>query len=658
MTWKTRRLARLLALLAAMWGPPQVSADPVPVIRSLPPMAGAVHALSRQDLESWLDGLMPYALHQADVAGAVVVVVKDGRVLLEKGYGYADVAGRRPVDPERTLFRPGSISKLFTFTAVMQLVESGKIGLDTDINAYLDFRIPSFGGQPVTMRNLMTHTPGFEDSLRDLYADPTRPPPDLARFVRQQVPARIYPPGKVTAYSNYGVTLAGYIVQRVSGQRFDDYVDQHILRPLGMRNATFRQPLPPRLRAQMANGYGLASEPARPTEIIGVAPAGALAASGDDMAKFMIAHLQDGTYQGARILDAKTARTMHDTPATIVSPATYRFLLGFYERNRNGHRIIAHDGDSQWFHSNLLLYLDDGVGLFVSMNSRGQGGGSSLIREALYQGFTDRYFPGPGAGTPAEIASARQDARAIAGDYLPSRREDTTFWSLRNLMNQVSVIDEGNGHLVVPQITGLDGQPEHFAEVAPFVWQEIGGTNRLAARVEAGRVVMWTDNQDANGNVFQPTPLACSRWILPLLQITGAILLLAGLVWPPLIAGRWRPASVSARFPAWAGIVAPLCALASGSLLAAWYYLVTGLAAVRNWTSAMVPLVTSLHMLGLVVFPASLALAAWHVRMAWSGRSEHYGMLRLTASLVLLACTSIALWGAMTFHLMAARTAF
>jgi len=128
----------------------------------------ASHSLVREDLEAWLDGYMPYALRRGDVAGAVVVVVKGGEVLLEKGYGYADRATHRPVDPQNTLFRPGSISKLFTWTAVMQLVERHQIDLDRDINTYLDFKIPSFHGQPITMRNLMTHTAGFEDGHEEV----------------------------------------------------------------------------------------------------------------------------------------------------------------------------------------------------------------------------------------------------------------------------------------------------------------------------------------------------------------------------------------------------------------------------------------------------------------------------------------------------------
>src|ERR1700691_4451042 len=132
-------------------------------------------AMTADDVNAWLDGYMPYALHTGDIAGAVVAVVKDGQILTERGYGYSDVAKRAPVDPKLTLFRPGSVSKLVTWTAVMQLVEQGKIDLDADVNQYLDFKIPARDGKPVTMRNIMTHTAGFEETLKSLIeTDPSR----------------------------------------------------------------------------------------------------------------------------------------------------------------------------------------------------------------------------------------------------------------------------------------------------------------------------------------------------------------------------------------------------------------------------------------------------------------------------------------------------
>src|SRR5579884_2450492 len=175
------------------------------------------HQLTAQDLEAFLDGLVPSQLAQSDIAGAVIAVVQNGNVIFEKGYGYSDVKSKRPVLPDQTLFRPGSISKLFTWTSVMQLVEQGKIDLDHDINEYLDFKIPPYQGKPITLRNVMTHTPGFEDSAKGLLPA-SGADVNLERYLKTHLPARIFPPGEIVAYSNYGCGLAGYIVQRISGE--------------------------------------------------------------------------------------------------------------------------------------------------------------------------------------------------------------------------------------------------------------------------------------------------------------------------------------------------------------------------------------------------------------------------------------------------------
>ncbi len=194
-------LTGLAVLALASLAPAQVpSVTPAAIIPSGVPETGAkvpiespavgIRPLTKADLEPWLDGFLPYALQRSDVAGAVVVVVKDGAILLEKGYGYADVAERKPVDPERTLFRAGSVSKLFTWTAVMQLVEQGKLALDTDINTYLDFKIPPREGKPITLRNLMTHTPGFDEIQRALFVTDPEDMPSLEQALKRWIPPR------------------------------------------------------------------------------------------------------------------------------------------------------------------------------------------------------------------------------------------------------------------------------------------------------------------------------------------------------------------------------------------------------------------------------------------------------------------------------------
>src|SRR5438270_10345316 len=218
-------------------------------------------ALTRADFETFLDALIPSQLQNRNIAGAVVSVVKDGQILFQKGYGYADVEAKKPVLPEQTLFRPGSISKLFTATAVLQLVEQGKLDLDRDVNEYIDFAIPKTYPEPITLRRLLTHTAGFEEVLKNLFVPMQQQMRPLHDYLVVALPARIFPPGKIAAYSNYGLTLAGYIVERVSGEKFESYIDNHILKPLKMQSSTFAQPLPTPLEPQMLQGYSIATKP-------------------------------------------------------------------------------------------------------------------------------------------------------------------------------------------------------------------------------------------------------------------------------------------------------------------------------------------------------------------------------------------------------------
>ena len=624
------------------------------VIAPATPAPQTTQALTREDLESWLDGYMPFALRRGDIAGAVVVVVKDGQVLLQKGYGYADVAAKKPVDPETTLFRPGSVSKLYTWTALMQLVEAGKVDLDADVNTYLDFKIPPYQGKPITVRNLMTHTTGFEEVIKNLLITDPKALPELGPYLGTHIPDRIFAPGEVPAYSNYGAALAGYIIQRVSGQPFDDYIEQHIFAPLGMTHATFRQPLPDRLKPLMAQGYSVASGPAKPYELVGASPPGGSAISGGDMARFMIAHLQDGEYQGQRILQAATAQKMHGTPLTIISPSLHRMLLGFYETDRNGHRIIAHGGDLRWFHSDLELFPDDHVGLFFSFNSVGRDAAVYPVREALFDEFTDRYFPGPAPQGQVDPAVAKADAARLAGDYDGSRRPQDSFMSLLNLLSQATVTTDKDNHVIASPVTGLDGQPKRFEEIAPLVWREVGGKDRLAAKAADGHVTMWSEDGESPFLVFQPTPgFRNATWLKPALFASIAALLLTALSWPLVALVRWR---YGARF-ALKGMLAVsyrsvrIAALASGLVMTAW--LLTLVTMIQNYAfgAGMDPWITTLHLLSIVVFPLAALAAVANAGIAFTQRKGWRSLFAWGWSVVLVLSTLVVLWTGIVFHL-------
>ena len=616
-------------------------------------VASATGSLTRADLEAWLDGFMPYALERGDVAGSVVVVVKDGRILFQKGYGYADVAARKPVDPRRTLFRPGSVSKLVTWTAVMQLVEQGKLDLDRDVNAYLDFEIPPRDGKPITLRTIMTHTTGLEETARALITSDAKDIPALGDYLKHWVPPRIFPPGVTPAYSNYATSLAGYIVERVSGEPFDDYLERHIFAPLGMRHSSFRQPLPAALQPLMSEGYKLASDDKpKPYEIVTSAPAGALAASGEDMGRFMIAHLQNGAYGSRRILQAATAEQMHGTALTILPPLN-RMLLGFYETNINGRRAIAHGGDTQWFHSYLHLFPDDGVGLYVSVNSGGKEGAAGAIRTALFEGFADRYLPGPDPQGKVDPETARQHAQQIAGRYENSRRAQTSFISLAYLMGQVKVVANEDGTITVPMLTGLNGEPKKFREIAPYVWRNVAGSDRIAGKVVDGRVERFSTDPLSPFMVFDRTPWWRSAgWLMPLLGAALAALLLTVLAWPVSALVRryygvgYRLSGRDARAHRLVRIASLAVLVVAGAAFAMVGSMLSSFELMTPRTDIVIHL---LRVLALIVVPIGAAVAVWN---AWTVlRSGRRWPARLWSIVLAVSCLGI-LWVCVVFRIL------
>jgi CubicO group peptidase (beta-lactamase class C family) len=446
--------------------------------------------MTPDDVSAFLDGIMPQQLARENVAGAVISIVKGGKVIFAKGYGYSDVEKKTPVSADNTLFRPGSISKLFTWTAVMQLVEQGKLDLDRDVNDYLDFKIPQTYPKPITLRNIMTHTPGFEEAVQELFVADANDLKPLDQYVKEHLPARIFPPGTTPAYSNYATTMAGYIVQRTSGQDYFDYIDEHIIKPLGMTHSTFRQPLPSDLAPLMSKGYEVASEPAKKFEFVEAAPAGSSSVSAMDMTHFMLAHLQDGHYEGVQILKPETAQMMHSRQFANL-PDMNAMCLGFYEETRNGHRIIGHAGDTEYFHSDLHLILDQQVGFFISYNSAGKG--EIRGREAVWHAFLDRYLPIE-LKDEAPVATAGQDAQTVSGHYMSSRRSETNIFAVLNPVGEAKVVVNNDGTISAGEFKDESGQPVKFREIGPMMFRDVKDQDRIAfKRDDSGNLVLVMD---------------------------------------------------------------------------------------------------------------------------------------------------------------------
>ena len=463
---------------------PSLPPASVPVVARQP---GAAPELTKADFETFLDALIPSQLRNRNIAGAVVAVVKDGQVLFQKGYGYADVEEKKPVLPDETLFRPGSISKLFTATAVMQLIEQGKLDLDRDVNDYLDFPIPKTYPEPVTLRQLLTHTGGFEDTLKNLFVAHQNNLKPLRTYLVNEMPARIFPPGKIPSYSNYGFTLAGYIVERVSGEKFAHYVENHIFKPLGMNNSTFDQPLPPQLASQMSKGYLSASKKPRDFEWVQAAPAGALTTTAADMTRFMLAFLQDGAVDGVSILKPETVRQM-ETRQFEFHPTLPGLDITFMEYLIDPVRIIAHGGDTVYFHSDMILLPDAHFGYFLSYNSLGKdvGGG----RGEVWRTFVNRYFPDGGQPkVDVDPNTAKSDGRAVSGVYDGTRRGETTLLRILALAGQFKANSDKEGILQIEGMKNQSGELKRWREIAPLVYREIDGLEKIGFRRDASGAV-------------------------------------------------------------------------------------------------------------------------------------------------------------------------
>ena len=371
----------------------------------------------------------------------------------------------------------------------MQLAEEGRLDLDANINVYLkEFQIPATYSEPITFRDLMAHTPGFEDLAiggRVFVRDASDVMP-LDEYLEEKMPARVRPPGEVTAYSNYGSTLAAYIIEQVLGKPFDEYVEENILHPLDMDNTTFDQPLPSRLAPYMSNGYVYSNNAytAKPFEYLQAWPAGSMSSTSEDMAKFMIAHLQKGRYDNTSILDEATAKQMHSQLFTN-DPKVNGMAYGFWEIRLNNQSMILHGGDTILFHTILVLIPESNLGLFISANEQS----SEPAVYELLQTFMDRNYPVPPPPVPEPIPEFEENVSQFSGSYRPTRSAYTNFEKLGALFQEIQVSSGPNSTLTMSQ-PGL-GQ-EQWVEVEPLVFSPAAGLpsqdGRVFGRDDQGRI--------------------------------------------------------------------------------------------------------------------------------------------------------------------------
>jgi len=432
-----------------------------------------------------------------------VAVVQNGQVLMKKGYGFAGPG--RPVDPDNTLFRVGSISKTFTWIAVMKDAEAGRIRLNTPVNLYLPeaLQVKDQGfKKPVLVRDLMTHSAGFADrTLGQLFEEEPRRVRPLTLYLREERPRRVREPGVLTSYSNYGAALAGEASSWVNNKPYADLIEGEITGPLGMAHTTFREPYPARqelpapmpaaLAGQVSTGYqwtGATLKPQAFEYVSQIAPAGAASTTAGDMARYMMMILGGGQLDGTTIYGPDTARGFRTTLQS-PAPGVNGFDDGFMEfALPGGFRGQGHGGDTMWFHSSMVVVPDLNLGVFVTTNT---DTGPHLAHNLPGEIVGRFYAPPP--GSPAQGSPDLVQQRGVYdGTYLTTRRP-------YNGLEQFVFLLIGQAHVHVLH----DGRLLIAANGEGHTWTPTGGgegrflqddgVHISAFQFEGGRAVRWFD---------------------------------------------------------------------------------------------------------------------------------------------------------------------
>lgn len=583
------------------------------------------------NLSVFVDGMMDTQFRLLDIPAMTVSIVKDGKIILAKGYGMQNREKNIPVTADRSMFRIGSTSKLFTWTAVMQQVERGNLDLDADVNTYLKtFQIPATFDEPITLKHILTHTPGFEDGgLGYLINYDPETATSIQEFLSKYIPARVNKPGAYGSYSNYATALAGLIVQNVSGMPFDDYVEQNIFGPLGMEHSSFREPLPDSIIDDMTVGYkreaGVYKN--QPYEILGgVRPAGSMASSAVDMAKFMMAHLNGGSFGDVQILKPETVELMH----SVLFKGDERLsgiAHGFYEEIINGHRLIGHGGDTFQFHTDMMIDKAEGLGIFVSYQTlTGAKGRGEFIKT-----FYDQYYPEPlEAITPP--ADFNERAAKYAGTYVFWRRNFSTLEKAMGLASGgFTIAPSGKNTLI---LSGFE-TPMQFVEIDNNLFRQVDGKLKIAFGEDADGAIydMHIDGLPFMG--MSRAPAFESMLFKTLLPIVSLLLFLT--VWT----GWFYRRKDYKAMPAGERTAIRLSMMASASNLA-FVVLAVGILATYQLeiyetiptilkVSLILPIIAVLSAIGMLYF----AVKAWRENFWRRGRRVHYTLV--TASAVFMA---------------------
>ena len=477
---------------------PVAASSPAPVAPVQPAIGGARlrggETIPPAELEAYVDGVVRQAMSADHIAGVTVSIVQNGQVVLKKGYGFSKLDPATPVDPDKTLFRIASISKTFTWIAVMKEVEAHAMRLDAPINLYLPEKLSVrdrhrllgvFGqaiDQPVRVRDLMNHTAGFEDRIfGQFFEDKPRRIRSLEVYLKQERPRRVRDPGVLSSYSNYGAALAGEAASNVAGKPYEALIESEIIGPLHLDHTTFREPHEPRdglpapmspsLAANVSDGYRWAGGVfhLRPFEFMSQsAPAGSASSTAGDMARYMTMILNGGQLDGATIYGPDTAAGFRHTSFTN-APGLEGWDNGFREFPlAGGYRGLGHEGATLSFFSKMIVVPDLNLGIFIAANTDS----SSPFVERFPAELVGRFY-GPPMDMPRPgSADLTNHADAYNGTYVTTRRAYGGLEKFVDLLigsSQVHV--SRDGQMIVarsgsaPQAFAPDGAEGHFRAV-------------------------------------------------------------------------------------------------------------------------------------------------------------------------------------------------
>jgi len=502
--------------------------------------AAPVPAATDAEVARFFDGFVSRQVKSLEIPGGALVVVRNGRVVLAKGYGYADLASKRPVDLERTLFRAASISKLAPWLLVMQLVEEGKLDLDRDVNAYLDFRIPDAFSRPVTMRHLMTHSAGFPERFHGVF-DPDLSTP-LGEQLRRNIPQRVYAPGTTIAYSNYGAALAGYIVQRLRGEPWEKVVVERLFRPVGMAHSTVAQPVPAAMRPFLASTYSWPAGAPGEFRTTPLAPMGSLTPTAGDMGRLLAMLLRGGQGESGRLLAPTTLQQMFALQKPLGPGVRDGMGLGFLAGEYRGVRYAGHAGNMTTLATDLELLPDRGLGWYYVFTGQGPGEGAREVRWTLLKAAIEA-FGGPTAAP--KRAFGPSSAAEVAGRYISTRRLFSGPLMFSGIMNTTEVEARPDGSLDIQS----SGRISHWLPQGRdrFVESE-SGTPLAVSRGADGRVVRIASAELYPAAEFERAP-ALVTWVPILAAFSFGTFLLALIVRPvaAFAARRRRKAEAAPR---------------------------------------------------------------------------------------------------------------